>query len=192
MKVGFDYSFEDAVVAYVAQQWESTTTQLGRTVMQKVCYFLKAKGVPLDYTFEMYHYGPYSQELYFRLDELVADGIIKDMSSTPKKSVYVPDEKDNEILEMHYESLMPYRDDINQIIKLLTNFGPADLELLATIHYFQTSYGKFYKNPPSKDFVVAKVIETKKDKFAPDLISRAYDALQSAGLFEDPSVFKRE
>lgn len=55
--------------------------------MQKVCYFLKAKGVPLDYAFEMYHYGPYSQELYFRLEELVADGIIEDMSSTPKKSV---------------------------------------------------------------------------------------------------------
>lgn len=184
MKVGFGYSFEDAVVAYVAQHWESTTTELGRTVMQKVCYFLKAKGVPLDYTFEMYHYGPYSQELYFRLEELVADGIIEDMSSTPKKSVYAPGKKDNEILEVYRESLALYRDDIKQIIKLLTNFGPADLELLATIHYFQTSYGKFYNSPPQKDFVVAKVNETKKDKFAPDLISRAYDALQSAGLFE--------
>lgn len=45
MKVGFDYSFEDAVVAYVARQWESATTQLGRTVMQKLCYFLKAKTI---------------------------------------------------------------------------------------------------------------------------------------------------
>lgn len=184
MKVGFDYSFEDAVVAYVAQQWNLTATQLGRTVMQKVCYFLKAKGVPIDYIFEMYHYGPYSQELYFRLDELVADGVLKDTSNTPKKSVYVPGDWGSEILNKHSDSLASYRQDIDQIIKLITNFRPVDLELLATIHYFQTSYGKYYKSPPSKDFVINKVIETKKDKFAPDLISRAYDALQSAGLFE--------
>ncbi|KKM11066.1 hypothetical protein SY88_10430 [Clostridiales bacterium PH28_bin88] len=183
MKVGFDYSFEDAVVAYVARQWESTTTQLGRTVMQKVCYFLKAKGVPIDYTFEMYHYGPYSQELYFRMDELVADGILEDMSVTPSKSVYVTGDRDKEILDRHWNLLEPYREDINQIIKLLTNFRPVDLEMLATIHYFQTSYAKFYKNPPAKEFVIAKVVETKKDKFDSDLISRAYDALQSAGLF---------
>lgn len=184
MKVGFDYSFEDAVVAYVAQQWNQTATQLGRTVMQKVCYFLKAKGIPIDYTFEMYHYGPYSQELYFRMDELVADDVLEDISHTPQKSVYVPGDRCSEILSEYSDSLAPYRQDIDQIIALMTSFGPVDLELLATIHYFHTSYGKYYKSPPSKDFVIKKVLETKKNKFAMDLISRAYDALQSAGLFE--------
>ncbi|HHY38389.1 MAG TPA: hypothetical protein GX507_05615 [Clostridia bacterium] len=183
MKVGFDYHFEDALVAYVAQQWRSTS-QLGRTVMQKICYFLKAKGIPMDYAFEMYHYGPYSQELYFRMDELVADGILEDHSGTPNKSVYMPGDRAAELVDNYSQQLVQYDRDINQVLNLLRDLGPADLELLATIHYFQTSYGKFYKRQPTKEFVIDKVVETKKNKFGRDKISCAYDALRKAGLFE--------
>jgi len=184
MKIGSDFSFEDAIVAYIVKYWKLLSNQeLGRTVMQKLCYFLKAKGIPINYAFEIYHYGPYCQELYFRLDELVAEKIIADQSDTPKKSNYVPGEKSNDILNTYNKSLAPYINEINEIIELLANYGPVELELLATVHYIQTSYSKFYKKVLSKDFVVSKVLEIKKEKFSQGEISGAYDSLQKNGLF---------
>ena len=42
-------SFDDAIIAYVVKKWsnEETDIVLGRTMVQKICYFLKAKGIPL-------------------------------------------------------------------------------------------------------------------------------------------------
>jgi len=183
--VGYDYSFEDALITYVVKKWDSKI-ELGRTVMQKLCYFLKAKGVPINYSFEMYHYGPYSQELYFRLDELKTYGIIKDVSETSNRSVYAPGDKDSKVLDKYSELLKKYESDIDSILNLFDDFRPADLELLATIHYFKTSYTKFHKKnvDVDKKFVISKVKEAKNNKFDDLLISKAYDALEAAGLFE--------
>jgi uncharacterized protein YwgA len=71
--------FDDAVIAYIIKKWnELSDVPLGRTIIQKLCYFVKSKGVPMRYDFDMYHYGPYCQDLYYRMDDMTADNVVKD------------------------------------------------------------------------------------------------------------------
>lgn len=176
-------SFEDAVITYVVENWGNGQTDipLGRTMVQKICYFLKAKGIPLDFKFDIYHYGPYSQELYFRMDELLADGIVCDLSGQKSKSVYIPGENADELMNQH--DISKYIDEIDEIIQLFNQFHPTEMELLATIHYLQTTSTQYYGKAPTKKEVIQKVLTVKRDKFSQELISRAYDALGNADLF---------
>lgn len=176
-------SYDDAIIAYVAKQWKDNNLgiDLGRTMIQKLCYFLKAGGVPLDFKFDMYHYGPYSQELYYRMDELLVDGIIADISQQKSKSVYIPGEQIEELLGNH--DISEHINDIDNIINLFDQFKPNEMELLATIHYIQTTSAKYYGQVPEKDYVVEKVIDIKKERFSKDLVSRVYDVLEIEGLF---------
>ena len=41
---------------------------LGRTAIQKLAYFCQVTGVPSPCSFEIYNYGPYSDEVKFSLD----------------------------------------------------------------------------------------------------------------------------
>lgn len=184
MKIGFGHYLEDALVAYIVKQWKSQKIKIGRTVVQKICYFLKAQGVPMIYDFEMHHYGPYSQDLYYRMDELVADNILTDTSATPKWSHYLPGDRADEIITTYHEEIELFKDKIENLLGLFGRFGPTDLELLATIHYFYVTHNRYFRKPPSKNWVIDKVIMAKKDKFAPKLVNDAYDALEVAGLFE--------
>jgi hypothetical protein len=47
-----------------------------RKRMQKVVYFLRAKGCPLDADFTLHHYGPYSQEVARLTDEMVQANLL--------------------------------------------------------------------------------------------------------------------
>lgn len=176
-------SLDDAIIAYVVKKWsdEKTNIALGRTMIQKICYFLKAKGIPLEFKFDIYHYGPYSQELYFRMDELLADGIVFDDSGQKSKSIYIPGDQIGELLSNH--DISNYVDDINDIISLFNQFHPTEMELLATIHYLQTTSTKYFGNPPKKEEIIEKVLAIKRDKFSKTLVSRAFDALAKADLF---------
>ena len=167
----------------MVKKWneEGTDIVLGRTMIQKICYFLKAKGVPLHYKFDMYHYGPYSQELYYRMDELAVDGIVIDQFEQQSKSKYIPGDQIEELLNNH--DISHYLNDIDSIIGLFNQFHPSEMELLATIHYLQTTTAKYYGKVPEKNSVIDNVINIKRDKFERNLISRAYDALQNSGLF---------
>lgn len=79
-------SAEDALVAYTIKKWtEASQIPLGRTIIQKICYFLKSVGVPFNFTYELYNYGPFSFELYDKMDELIADEVIIDECLKDKK-----------------------------------------------------------------------------------------------------------
>ena len=53
---------------------------LGRTAIQKLAYFAQATGVPVPCSFEIYNYGPYSDQVTFSVDGLLADEVLMDTS----------------------------------------------------------------------------------------------------------------
>ena len=61
-----------AIVALV----RNAQTRLGKTQVQKLIYFAQDSGVPLNYEYEIYHYGPYSFELSHDLGSLDSLGIL--------------------------------------------------------------------------------------------------------------------
>jgi uncharacterized protein YwgA len=186
--------FDDAIVAYIVKRWnECSGVPLGRTIIQKLCYFVKSKGVPLDYDFDMYHYGPYSQDLYYRMDDMTADRVVIDGKAHSYANIgnvkagsskYVPGDNVEELLNIYNKDLNNYRETIDSVIEVFSEFDHTSLELLSTIHYFQTTLSSYYNKPAEKDEVIMKVKNAKGDKFKDDLISRAYDSLKGAGIFE--------
>jgi len=186
--------FDDAIVAYIVKKWnEVSQISLGRTVIQKICYFIKSKGVPIDFDFDIYHYGPYSQNLYYRMDDMTADHVVKDDNAlnTPNtnnvktsKSKYLPGDNIDELLKMYSNDLNKFTSTIDSVVDVFRKYDHTSLELLSTIHFFQTTLTNFYNKPADKDEVIMKVKKAKGDKFKDDLISRTYDELKEAGIFD--------
>ncbi|HHV99137.1 MAG TPA: hypothetical protein GXX36_06135 [Clostridiaceae bacterium] len=183
---------DDAIVAYIVKKWnELSEIPLGRTIIQKLCYFVKSKGVPLDYDFDMYHYGPYCQNLYYRMDDMTADGVVIDenavsiLNSNFKtgKSKYLPGDNIDKLLSMYQDDISRFTETIDSVINVFREFDHTELELLSTIHFYQTTLTNFYGKPANKSEVIVKVKNAKGEKFKDDLISRAYDALKEAGIF---------
>jgi hypothetical protein len=184
MSLLFCDSFDDAIVAYIIKRWPNySQVKIGRILIQKISYFVKAKGIPLNYSFDMYHYGPYSQELYFKMDELQADGIIVDQCDHHNRSEYIPGEEIDTLLKKYSDPINAVAEEIDQILSMFRQLTPTDMELIATVHYFQNTFSKFYKKHPPKDTVIEKVYSTKQGKFDKKIISAAYDALENAGLY---------
>src|SRR5215469_3744796 len=109
---------------------------LGRTALQKIAYFLQLSGVPLRYRFDIYHYGPYCDRISRDVELLVADGILKDNSSSPEKySNYRPASEMEELLQAHAALLGVHQEKINMVVQTLLPLEPEHLELLATLDY---------------------------------------------------------
>jgi uncharacterized protein YwgA len=184
---------DDAIVAYIVKKWnELSEVPLGRTIIQKLCYFVKSKGVPLDFDFDMYHYGPYCQNLYYRMDDMTADNVVIDDKAfnvsnncvKSNKSKYLPGENIDHLLNMYKKDMDKYTTSIDNVINVFHEFDHTGLELLSTIHFFQTTLTDFYKKPAGKNEVIRKVKESKGEKFKDELISKAYDALETARIFD--------
>jgi uncharacterized protein YwgA len=156
---------------------------LGRTAIQKIIYFLQVAGVPMRYSFDIYHYGPYCGRVSNDVESLVVDGIIKDDSTSPEKySNYVPDSSLVDLLNLHPD-LKSYMPVIESVVKSLLPLSPNRLELIATLDFLYRQIKAGGGNGPWKTRVIDKFIQVKKEKFPKEDIVQAYDSLVAAKLF---------
>jgi len=63
-------------------QWAGAGGIHGRKRLQKVIFFLKQAGCPLDADYTLHHYGPYSRDVAEACDELVGAGILAEEASS--------------------------------------------------------------------------------------------------------------
>ncbi len=155
---------------------------LGRTAIQKLVYFGKSTGVPVPCSFEIYNYGPYSDQVTFKMDGLLADEILTDASSNPKYSNYrlrksrVPFSSDIE------KKVVAHRKQIEVVVKNLGSFRPEQLELIATLHFVHHRLESIQGKKPPQTSVFAEFHRIKGDKFSRAEVSAWYDALKRSGL----------
>jgi uncharacterized protein YwgA len=158
---------------------------LGRTALQKIVYFLQLSGVPVRYRFDIYHYGPYCDRVSRDVELLVADGVLKDISSSPEKySNYRPAEEAEELLRSHAAALRTHQEMINRVVLTLLPLEPDHLELLATLDYLYRQKKAGGGSGPWKEIVIDRFLEVKKDKFERSAVSAAYDSMVRANLLE--------
>ncbi|MEN2767248.1 YwgA family protein [Ornithinibacillus xuwenensis] len=108
----------------------------GRKKLQKMIYILQSFGVPFEEKFQFHFYGPYSEELSLRIEELCNLGFIHEEKEV--KSNYF--QYHYSLTEDGQEFLKQFSIDIpncSESISLLQGRSSRFLELVSTMLYFK-------------------------------------------------------
>jgi uncharacterized protein len=150
----------------------------GRKKLQKMIYIAKKLSFPFQEKFQFHFYGPYSEELTLRVEELYNLGFIEELKE--KKGGYYQyrytiTENGQEFLKL-YETEIPYLDEC------LTNMNEQNsryLELVSTVLYFD--------NLPKKE-VVEKINMLKaKQRYTEEEIDQAYEYIETLKKMAKPN-----
>ena len=182
-QIFFSGKVADALVACLIKNYKDVSSRaVGRTILQKLCYFAKASGVPLPFRFEIYHYGPFSQEIFDSIENLLVDGVIEDKSSDAGQSNYVPGPNFDSFLNCFGDAIKEHQSNLQRVATMFSRLDASQIELVSTIHHMHSSHREWFKEVPSKEVVVTSVVQAKGDKFSKDTVERVYDILREAGL----------
>ena len=157
---------------------------LGRTAVQKLAYFSQVLGVPIPCSFEIYNYGPYSDDIKFAVDSLLADDQIYDQSPKPSsysnyKSIPCPGRFSDEISDVVEHN----RHRIQQVVDVFGQFRPEKLELIATLHFVSERLSRERKRTVEEE-VIQEFLKIKGDKFDQKEVSEWFKALTKGGLVQ--------
>lgn len=187
MSLVFTYNEDQAILAYTIKTAADLAAKsggyVGRTAVQKIIYFLGVRGVSMNYKFDIYHYGPFCEQILWDIDLLLADNVIKDQSiNTEKFSKYTAGLSIEDLIELHKSRITEIADAVHSVVKTLVPLNPQTLELIATLDYvYRQELAKGFKGD-LKQKVLSRFLEIKKDKFPAELVSTTYDSLESAHL----------
>jgi len=156
----------------------------GRTAIMKLAYLLQTvKGVPLDYDFRLYTYGPFESDV---LDDLGQAESMRAVESKivdyPSGSGYVfgPGPESERVKEMCSSELSKYQDDISWVITEFGSQSTGNLELLSTI-VFADREASDRKNHISFEDLCRQVREIK-PRFTEEFVREQVASLADKGL----------
>jgi len=155
---------------------------LGRTAIQKLTYFARATGVPVPCSFEIYNYGPYSDQVTFAVDGLLADQVLMDTSTNCKYSNYRLSVGKALFPQELQRKVLPHKGQIDSVVKNLGHFRPEQLELIATLHFVHHKLASIHRRKPAQSAVIAEFHGIKGDKFDKNEVTAWYGSLKNAGL----------
>src|SRR5690606_33793173 len=124
----------------------------GRKKLQKMVYIAKKLNFPFQEKFDFHYYGPYSEELTLRIEELCNSGFLKEVKE--RKGDYI--QFTYEMTESGFDFLASYSSDLANLKDCMVKMNKQSarfLELVSTILYFEHE---------PKEAVVQKVQTLKK------------------------------
>jgi len=160
---------------------------LGRTALQKILYFLKVKGVSMNYRFDLHHHGPFCADILNDADILKALDIISDNGKQGRYSDYRIGEMASQLMGKHNKFLEDNRSKVTEVVQAMVPLEPVKLELIATLDFAFRWIKATGVRGPWKGKVIEKFFEIKKEKmdqFPRNEVEAAYDNLVEAGLIE--------
>lgn len=110
-----------------------------RKKLQKIVYLLQRKGAPFDENFSLHHYGPYSPELQIEVDQLDEADLI-DQEFKADSYFFRLTGKGETFIEKEISHVIGVHE-LKDLIRNLNALEPHILEMMATIVYFEKSYG---------------------------------------------------
>ncbi|RLQ93460.1 YwgA family protein [Falsibacillus albus] len=150
---------------------------IGRKKLQKMIFIAKKIAFPFQEKFQFHFYGPYSEELTLRIEELCNMGFIHEVKE--KKGGYYQykysvTEEGTDFLKM-YELEMPK---LESVLLNMNEQNARFLELVSTVLYF---------NDLSKEEVQEKVFTLKrKQRYTEEEIDQAYQYIQQLAQIAQP------
>lgn len=143
---------------------------VGRKKLQKMIYIAKKLDVPFEEKFSFHFYGPYSEELTVRIDELCELGYLQE-NKEDKGNYYqyryeVTTEGQELLVEQEMETLP-----CTELVLKLNSESSRFLELVSTIMFFDEL---------SKEEVIEKIFTLKaKQNYTLEEINLAYQYIDS-------------
>lgn len=112
----------------------------GRKKLQKMVYLLQEAGCPFKERFDYHLYGPYSEELAIKLDEMKFLGLLEErVGTTPsgyKQYIYLLSEAGKQYLRNHENTFnVPHY--FEELAKGLACYDARTLELMATLRFLR-------------------------------------------------------
>ncbi len=184
MSLLFSNDLRSAYVAEVVKSFNSLKPSgyLGRTALQKLVYFCKAVGVPIPCSFEIYNFGPYSEEVTRSATALLADEALQDLSNTGAYSSYAVGTNANEFSKEFLDDVARYRPLIDLIVQALGPSKPGTLELVATLHFVNARQKGILGSRPDEESVKGEFRSIKGNKFSEQDIDSWYHWLEKSNL----------
>ena len=165
----------DLRVAAIVALTQGVQQKLGKTQIQKLVYFVQDAGVPLEYKYEIYHYGPYSFQLSRDLSSLDALGVLN-IESDPQGFGF--DISVGKFAEK-FKLSAKYQKRVEKVVHQFGFNNAAQLEVKATIHFVQNVLKKKSSVGKVKSEVIQKVAALK-PRFTKDFIKSCYSELERA------------
>lgn len=138
---------------------------VGRKKLQKIVYILKRLDYPFSEKYQFHFYGPYSEELTLKVEEMTNLGFlseVKESKGNYNQYRYQLTSKGDQFLN-HFAFEFPK---MNDCVSELNHQSSRFLELVSTILYFDDL---------EKDELINKVhIVKKKSKFTDDEFTEAF------------------
>ena len=184
MSLLFSNDLRSAYITEVVKSFDSLrpSSYLGRTALQKLVYFCKAVGVPIPCSFEIYNFGPYSEEVTRSATALLADEALQDLSSTGAYSSYTVGENANEFSKEFLDDVAGYRPIIDSIVQVLGPSKPETLELVATLHFVNARQKGILGSRPAEESVLKEFRSIKGNKFSEEEMDSWYHWLERSNL----------
>ncbi len=166
----------DTLLAYLGSK---LPVMRGKKAVQKLVYFCNEIGVPLNATFRMHIFGPYSIEVTEELGDAVTKEIIK---QSEDGAGFTKGTKCEEHLVENDKMLAKHKGKIDVVVNTFGTKHPMQLELYATVHYIATAFREFKKDV-TEEIVVKEVRKAKGNKFHHHEIQRAFRELSEGCWF---------
>lgn len=185
MSLLFSNDLRSAYVVEIVSSFQRANPDgyLGRTALQKLVYFSKAVGVPIPCSFEIYNFGPYSEDVTRSVTYLLGDDALDDVSPNPTKySSYRTGTNANQFEPRFTSETARYRSLIDSIVGVLAGSSPSDLELVATLHFVNSKLKGLVGRRPSEAAIVGEFHSIKGTKFSLEKIKTWYDWLEMSKL----------
>jgi uncharacterized protein YwgA len=104
---------------------------VGRTRLQKTIKLLQRKGLPTDYLYTIFFYGPYSEDVHADVRLLETMGLVREEERQNREG------KPYYILQATKEAVSPETKPYQPFIDLMEKADPVALELAATYDAFR-------------------------------------------------------
>ena len=148
---------QHALVVRTAEILRNHGSWAGETHVQKSLFFLQQLlGVPLDYRFTLYKYGPYSFDLRDDLGRMRAYGFLQLESRPPYGPSYIPGRLGEKLLNHCGAAIARYVPQVNFIADSLNTADSRQLERFATALFVGIEHPNY-----SQRELVEKIISLK-------------------------------
>lgn len=159
-------------------------TKLGRTAIMKLAYFLQTlRGVPLDYHFRLYTYGPFDSDVLDDVGRLESLGAVKSQLVIYPSGYgynFSPGAKREKVEKLTGRASSAYQNELTWVLDEFGGYSAADLELLSTIVFAKQEAVQKGESITHRE--LARIVGEIKPRFEVSYIMQTIAKLDAKGL----------